>query len=180
VKPATLTSSNSVAQQSTSVLDRSVVVFSHNYLPMARINIRRAVTLLLSNRAEPLEMEDDRPGWQLRSPSMKMNVPPYVRLKTPTSDRLWRVPPVSRRELLRRDGYRCQYCGTSKNLTIDHVMPRSKGGAHSWDNVVIACESCNGQKGDKLLHETNLSLKSKPKAPMHPAVAFAEQFWANR
>jgi 5-methylcytosine-specific restriction endonuclease McrA len=161
------------------VLQNSVVVFSNNYLPMARVNIRRAVTLLVSGRAEPLEIDTEL-FWQLRSPSMTVEVPHHIRLKVSTAERLWKVPPVSRRELLRRDNHKCQYCGNGKGLTIDHVIPRSKGGGHTWDNVVIACDKCNGKKGDKYLNETNLSLKTKPKAPMHPAVAFAESFWQNR
>jgi 5-methylcytosine-specific restriction endonuclease McrA len=161
------------------ILQHSVVVFSNNYLPMARVNIRRAVTLLVSGRAEPLELEQNE-FWQLRSPSMTIDVPHQIRLRVSTAERLWKVPPVSRRELLRRDGHKCQYCGTGKSLTIDHVIPRSRGGSHTWDNVVIACEKCNGRKGDKYLSETNLTLKTRPKAPMHPAVAFAESFWHSR
>jgi 5-methylcytosine-specific restriction endonuclease McrA len=161
------------------VLQNSVVVFSNNYLPMSRVNIRRAVTLLVSGRAEPLELETNL-FWQLRSPSVTIEVPHHIRLRVSTAERLWKVPPVSRRELLRRDGHKCQYCGAGKALTIDHVIPRSRGGGHTWDNVVIACERCNGKKGDKYLNETGLALKTKPKAPMHPAVAFAESFWQNR
>jgi 5-methylcytosine-specific restriction endonuclease McrA len=163
-----------------SVLNHSVVVFSTNYLPMARINIRRAIALLMSGRAEPLDLEDTKLMWKLRSPSVEIEVPHHIRLKTTTAERLWKLPSVSRRELLRRDGHRCQYCGSSKQLTIDHVIPRSKGGTHTWDNVAIACETCNHKKGDKYLNETSMVLRTKPKAPMHPTVAFAEQFWQSR
>lgn len=162
------------------ILQHSVVVFSNNYLPMTRINIRRAVMLLVSGRAEPLELEENTQFWQLRSPSVTIDVPHQIRLRVSTAERLWKVPPVSRRELLRRDSHKCQYCGTGKSLTIDHVIPRSRGGGHTWDNVVIACEKCNGRKGDQYLAETNFTLKSRPKAPMHPAVAFAESFWQSR
>nr|WP_310482278.1 HNH endonuclease [Chamaesiphon sp. VAR_48_metabat_403] len=163
-----------------SVLNHSVVVFSTNYLPMARINIRRAITLLLTGRAEPLDLQDTKLVWVLRSPSVEVEVPHHIRLKTTTAERLWKLPSVSRRELLRRDGHRCQYCGSAKQLTIDHVIPRSKGGTHTWDNVTIACETCNHKKGDKYLNETAMVLKTKPKAPMHPTVAFAEQFWQSQ
>jgi 5-methylcytosine-specific restriction endonuclease McrA len=162
------------------VLNNSVVVFSANYLPMARINIRRAITLLIMGRAEPLDLQDTKLVWTLRSPSVTIEVPHHIRLKTTTAERLWKLPSVSRRELLRRDGHRCQYCGSAKQLTIDHVIPRSKGGTHTWDNVAIACETCNHKKGDKYLNETSMTLKTKPKAPMHPTVAFAEQFWQSR
>jgi 5-methylcytosine-specific restriction endonuclease McrA len=184
VKPATMgiadIQSLDLRHTIPSVLNNSVVVFSTNYLPMARINIRRAITLLISGRAEPLDLQDTKLVWKLRSPSTEIEVPHHIRLKTTTAERLWKLPSVSRRELLRRDGHRCQYCGSAKQLTIDHVIPRSKGGTHTWDNVTIACETCNHKKGDKYLNETAMVLKTKPKAPMHPTVAFAEQFWQSR
>jgi 5-methylcytosine-specific restriction endonuclease McrA len=163
-----------------SVLNNSVVVFSANYLPMARINIRRAITLLIGGRAEPLDLGETKLVWELHSPSVTIEVPHHIRLKTSTAERLWKMPSVSRRELLRRDGHRCQYCGSTRALTIDHIIPRSKGGTHTWDNVAIACETCNHKKGDKYLSDTNMSLRTKPKAPMHPTVAFAEQFWQSQ
>ncbi len=184
MKPATIAISDSksfdLRQTIPSVLNNSVVVFSTNYLPMARINIRRAITLLISGRAEPLDLQETNLVWVLRSPSTEIEVPHQIRLKTTTAERLWKLPGVSRRELLRRDGHRCQYCGSARQLTIDHVIPRSKGGTHTWDNVTIACETCNHKKGDKYLNETAMVLKTKPKAPMHPTVAFAEQFWQSR
>jgi 5-methylcytosine-specific restriction endonuclease McrA len=159
-----------------SVLQNSVVVFSRNYLPLARINIRRAVTLLVNGQAESLDFSSSK-VWQVRSPNLILSVPEHIRLTMGNPERIWKVPPVNRRELLRRDNHVCQYCGSAKNLTIDHIIPRSKGGLHTWDNVVTACETCNNKKSDRLLFETGMSLKVKPKAPMHPAIAFAEQFW---
>jgi 5-methylcytosine-specific restriction endonuclease McrA len=158
------------------VLQNSVVVFSKNYLPLARINLKRAIVLLVTGQAESLELTSTQ-TWQVRSPSVVIQVPEHIRLTAGNPERHWKVPPVNRRELFRRDNHTCQYCGSTKKLTIDHVIPRSKGGSHTWDNVVTACEKCNSCKGDRILHETNLILKTKPKAPMHPAVAFADQFW---
>ncbi|MDJ0574063.1 MAG: HNH endonuclease [Xenococcaceae cyanobacterium MO_234.B1] len=90
---------------------------------------------------------------------------------------MWKIPPVSRKNLLRRDAHQCQYCGNGKHLTIDHIIPRSKGGKHSWNNVVIACAVYNSRKGNKTPQEAGMTLESKPKAPIQPTVAFAEQFW---
>ncbi|OLP15769.1 HNH endonuclease [Leptolyngbya sp. 'hensonii'] len=163
-------------QRPPSVLQKSVVVFSKNYLPVSRVNIRRAVTLLVAGQAEPLGFIEGA-IWQVRSPSFVLQVPEHIRLTVSNPERLWKVPPVNRREVLRRDGHACQYCGSTRKLTLDHVIPKSKGGPHTWDNVVTACEPCNLKKGNQLLHEVGLVLKSKPKAPTHPAVAFAEQFW---
>lgn len=159
-----------------SVLQNSVVVFSRNYLPLARINIKRAIVLLITGQAESLEIGNTI-KWEVRSPTVVLEVPEHIRLTVSNPERLWKVPPVNRREVLRRDNHACQYCGSTKKLTIDHVIPRSKGGQHTWDNVVAACERCNSLKGDRLLHESSTLPKVKPKAPAHPAVAFAEKFW---
>ena len=72
--------------------------------------------------------------------------------------------PLNRRAVFNRDGHRCQYCGAlAENL--DHVVPRSKGGPHTWDNVVASCTPCNARKGDKLLEHTNMVLRRRPVAP---------------
>ncbi|MBW4617416.1 MAG: HNH endonuclease [Desmonostoc vinosum HA7617-LM4] len=159
------------------ILQNSVVVFSKNYLPLARINIKRAIVLLITGQAESLDFSNTK-LWEVRSPSIVLQVPEHIRLTVGNPERHWKVPPVNRREVLKRDNHTCQYCGSTKRLTLDHVIPRSKGGQHSWDNVVTACEKCNSTKSDRLPHETAMVLKTKPKAPIHPAVAFAEQFWS--
>jgi 5-methylcytosine-specific restriction endonuclease McrA len=158
------------------ILHNQVVVFSKNYLPLARINIKRAIVLLVTGQAESLGFDSIK-QWEVRSPSVVLQVPEHIRLTSVNPERQWKVPPVNRREVFRRDHHACQYCGSTKRLTLDHVIPRSKGGTHAWDNVVAACEKCNSAKGDRLLHETGMVLRSKPKAPIHPAIAFAEQFW---
>ncbi|HBL10086.1 MAG TPA: HNH endonuclease [Cyanobacteria bacterium UBA11162] len=160
----------------TEVLKKSVVVFSKNYLPVSRVNIKRAVTLLVTGKAEPLDFSSSE-GYRVHSPSLILLVPEHIRLTKADTERVWRVPPVNRREVLRRDRHTCQYCGSTKQLTLDHVIPRSKGGKHSWDNVVTACERCNSRKGDRTPQQAGMPLRTQPKAPMHPAVAFAEQFW---
>lgn len=160
----------------TEPFNQSVVVFSNNYLPISRINLRRAVILLITNKAEPIESIAGA-IWEVKSASLVLQVPAHIRLRSQGSERIWKVPPVNRREVLRRDKYHCQYCGSRKRLTLDHVIPRSRGGKHSWDNVVIACESCNCRKGDRTPQEAKMVLMSQPKAPIHPAIAFAEQFW---
>jgi 5-methylcytosine-specific restriction endonuclease McrA len=159
----------------TEVLRQSVVVFSKNYLPVSRVNIKRAISLLVTGKAEPLDFSGK--GYSVHSPSIVLLVPEQIRLTMADTERVWKVPPVNRREVLRRDKHACQYCGSTKKLTLDHVIPRSKGGKHSWDNVVIACEPCNSRKGDRTPHQAGMTLRTTPKAPMHPAVAFAEQFW---
>lgn len=148
---------------------------------MARINIKRAVVLLVSGRAEALDFTG---GYSfmgcttlLRSPSLVLQVPEHIRLTMGSTERLWKLPPVRRREVLRRDAHTCQYCGSTKRLTLDHIIPRSRAGTHTWDNIVAACEGCNQEKGSRTPVEAGMKLDRKPKAPAHPAIAFAEQFW---
>lgn len=158
------------------ILQNSVVVFSRNYLPLTRINIKRAIVLLVTGQAESLHFGTSK-QWEVRSPSIILQVSEHIRLTTANPQRHWQVPPVNRREVLKRDKHTCQYCGSSKRLTLDHVIPHCQGGQHRWDNVVTACERCNQIKGDRLPHEAGMILKNQPKAPIHPAVIFAEQFW---
>ncbi|PSF35255.1 HNH endonuclease [Aphanothece hegewaldii CCALA 016] len=165
--------------QNTEPLQQSVVVFSSNYLPMTRVNIKRAIVLLVTGKAEPMHLETDI-YWEVRSPNLILQVPACIRLLIQGTERLWKVPPVNRRELLRRDKHQCQYCGSRKKLTIDHILARSKGGKNTWDNLVIACESCNTRKGDRTPQQAGMILHTTPKAPSHPAVMFAEAFWRNQ
>ncbi|MEL6493343.1 MAG: HNH endonuclease [Cyanobacteria bacterium J06634_6] len=156
-----------------------VVLFSQNYLPMTRIDLKRAATLLVTDRAEPLDFSTglSEKGWVMRSPSIVLNIPEHIRLKTGGKERIWKIPPVNRREVMRRDAHTCQYCGSKKRLTLDHVLPRSKGGQHSWDNVVAACAPCNAYKADRTPELAKMQLRRTPQAPMHPVIAFAGQFW---
>lgn len=163
---------------SAEVLSQSVVVFSKNYMPINRVNVKRAILLLVSEKAEPLELKGCK-QIAVHSPNIVFFVPQHIRLKGAHTEHAWRVPPVTRRELLRRDKHTCQYCGSTKKLTLDHVIPRSKGGKHSWDNIVVACESCNSRKGDRTPQQAGMTLRTVPKSPVHPAVLFAEEFWHN-
>jgi 5-methylcytosine-specific restriction endonuclease McrA len=99
-----------------------VVVFSQNYLPLYQVNIKRAIVLLVSNKAEPVDFSTER-GWLVRSPSLLVSVPKYIRLKIAAAERMWKVPPVNRQEVLRRDHHSCQHSGSTKRLTLDHLIP---------------------------------------------------------
>lgn len=159
-------------------LKQSVVVFSQNYLPINQVNIKRAVVLLVTGKAEPIDFSSNT-SWSIRSSSLVIQVPAYIHLYK-AKERVWKIPPVSRKTLLRRDAHQCQYCGNRKQLTIDHIIPRSKGGKHTWDNVVIACATCNGRKGDRTPEQAGMKLATKLKAPIHPTVIFAEQIWQQK
>ncbi|HAI70082.1 MAG TPA: HNH endonuclease [Gammaproteobacteria bacterium] len=159
------------------VFRQSVAVFSKNYLPINQINLKRAIVLLVSGKAEPLDLGNNTISIPVHSPTMVFLVPQQIRLTVNHKNRVWRVPTVNRREVLRRDKHTCQYCGNTKHLTLDHVIPTSKGGTHTWDNIVTACEKCNNSKGDSTPQQAGMTLQKPPKAPVHPIVAFAEQFW---
>ena len=139
-----------------------VLVLNASYQPLAVVGDRRAVTLLLAGRAESV-IADASPA-VFRSASMVIEIPAILRLCTMVKLGRPRVPPPSRLAVLRRDRHRCGYCGEPAE-TIDHIVPRSRGGATSWTNLVAACRPHNAEKGDRLLHELGWSLRSTPIAP---------------
>ncbi len=136
------------------------LVLNASYEPLSVISTRRALLLLLDAKAELVTST----GHELHSVSRTFPEPSVVRLvnfvKVPYRARV----ALNRRAVFLRDGHRCQYCGaTAEN--IDHVIPRSRGGAHTWDNVVAACRPCNARKEDRFLHETHMRLRRTPQAP---------------
>jgi 5-methylcytosine-specific restriction endonuclease McrA len=141
-----------------------------SYEPLQIISVRRAVVLLLQEKAELIEAARQ----QLRASSFSLDTPLVIRLV-----RYIRIPhrlklPCSRRGVLARDRDTCQYCGVQPgrvNLTIDHVVPRSQGGITVWDNVVTACRECNRKKGGRTPEQAHMVLRVKPRQPQY--VAFA-------
>src|SRR3954447_17602142 len=138
-----------------------VLVLNQNFEPLNICNARRALVLVLGGKAEVLELNHH----VMRSPSMNFHCPSVIRL----SHLIKRPRPrarLSRKEVFIRDNYTCQYCGTrTRELTLDHVIPRSKGGPHTWDNLVSACKGCNHRKGGKTLDEARLRLVRPPFEP---------------
>jgi len=99
----------------------------------------------------------------VRSPSFSMKLPSVIALKSyvrPKSN-----PNFTRFNVFLRDNFTCQYCGSNKELTFDHLLPRSRGGKTDWDNVITACSSCNVQKGGRLIESSKLQLNQKPFQP---------------
>jgi 5-methylcytosine-specific restriction endonuclease McrA len=141
---------------------QQVLVLNASYEPLNVCSIRRAHVLVYKGKAEVVE-ELDRP---LCSATRKFAWPHVIRLV-----HYVRVPrivqrKISRRALFARDGWRCVYCGTATGrLTLDHVIPRSRGGESSWENVVTSCAPCNLRKGNRLLHEVQMELRHAPRAP---------------
>lgn len=147
-----------------------MLVLNASYEPLQLISARRAVILLLQEKAELVEAAQQR----LRAQGFSLEIPLVIRLvryiKIPRRLRL----PCSRRGVLARDRETCQYCGIQpgrSQLTVDHVMPRSRGGQTIWENVVTACRECNHRKGGRTPEEANMLLMSVPRQPQY--VAFA-------
>ena len=150
-----------------------VLVLNATYEPINVCSVRRAVVLLLKDKAELLE----RGRWELHSESSTVARPVVIRLVSYV-----RVPrdahrrKITRRAVFARDGWTCQYCGSRSNLTVDHVIPRSKGGASSWENIVASCAPCNRRKGDRLPRQAGMHPKHAPRTPraeifIHVAIA---------
>ncbi|MBN1170758.1 MAG: HNH endonuclease [Micromonosporaceae bacterium] len=136
------------------------LVLNATYEPLGVVSVRRATILILSAKAVCVT---DGDGW-LHSSRENLAVPSVVRLT-----RYVRVPyrktiGLSRRGIFARDGWRCAYCRGPAE-TIDHVVPRSRGGRHAWENVVAACAKCNHTKGDRTLAELGWRLPARPGAP---------------
>jgi 5-methylcytosine-specific restriction endonuclease McrA len=141
---------------------QQVLVLNASYEPLNVCSLRRAHVLVYKGKAEVVE-ELDRP---LCSATRKFAWPHVIRLV-----HYVRVPrivqrKISRRALFARDGWRCVYCGSaSGRLTLDHVIPRSRGGESIWENVVTSCAPCNLRKGNRLPHEVQMELRSPPRPP---------------
>jgi 5-methylcytosine-specific restriction endonuclease McrA len=143
-----------------------VLVLNATYEPINVCTVRRATVLLLKQKAEVIE----HGSWTIRSEHTAMPRPMVIRLVTYV-----KVPrdvhrrKITRRAVFARDGWTCQYCGSRTNLTVDHVIPRSKGGTSEWENIVASCAPCNRRKGDLLPEKANMIPRRAPRAP-HPQV----------
>lgn len=137
-----------------------VLVLNATYQPLNVVSINRAVVLLLKEKAEMLEQD----GGYLRSEKLTMPIPAVIRLSHFVVIPYREGVPLSRRTIFARDDHTCQYCG-GKAENIDHIIPRSKGGTHTWENVVAACRRCNGRKENRLPHEAGLKLLRPPFVP---------------
>jgi 5-methylcytosine-specific restriction endonuclease McrA len=143
------------------VYQRPVLVLNQNYEPLNVCSVRRAMILVFCNKAEVLEVYRS----QVNSASQAYIAPSVIRLVYMIRRPRPRVK-LTRREIFIRDEHTCQYCGSRTNdLTIDHVVPRSRGGGHSWDNLVSACRSCNHRKGGKTVQESKMKLHRQPSEP---------------
>ena len=141
---------------------RRVLLLNATYEPLTALPLRRAIVLLVCGKADVVH--GDASGLVLHSAGGSVDVPSVIRLRV-----FVRVPyrarvPLTRAALMHRDRFRCAYC-SGKAETIDHVVPRSRGGTHTWENCVACCARCNHKKADKLLAELGWPLRTMPTAP---------------
>jgi 5-methylcytosine-specific restriction endonuclease McrA len=159
---------------------RRVLLLNATFEPLTALPMRRAVVLVVCGKAEVVH--GDSTGIVMHSATSTVAIPSVIRLSNYV-----RVPyrgrvPLTRAGLMHRDRYRCAYC-FGRAETIDHVVPRSRGGPHTWQNCVASCAKCNHRKADKLLSELGWRLRVVPAAPRGPhwrllaGVADADPLW---
>lgn len=163
------------------VLANPTLVLNKSWVPIATTTVRRAIQLVMSDAARVIEpgsyQAHDFVSWAelqaardeecIRTVSKRIRVPEIILLTLFNGYPRMEVA-FTRRNLYRRDGFTCQYCGAQPGgaeLSIDHVMPRSKGGRSSWSNCVLACTGCNRRKGNRTPAEARMKLQTEPKAP---------------
>lgn len=138
----------------------SALVLNATYEPLSVVSAHRATWLVMADKADVVEHD----GSELRTVSRSFAVPSVIRLRYVVRVPYHRRAAVSRRAVFARDDHRCQYCGGAAD-SIDHVMPRSRGGGHSWDNVAAACRPCNLAKRDRTPAEAGMRLARVPAPP---------------
>ena len=159
-------------------MKRRVLVLNQDYTPFTICSVARAFLLVYLRKAEMISAVNNK---MLRTISKAYPMPSVVRLSR-YIHLPYRGVMLTRQNIFKRDGYECQYCGTNKDLTIDHVIPRAKMGRSTWKNMVTACKHCNAKKGDVLLEDSGLLLRNKPYKPsyilfLRDFSGFAEETW---
>ncbi len=144
-------------------MNSDVLVLNQDYQPISVCSVQRSVKLVFLEKAELLHDDPDR---AIRTVDDEFQYPSVIRLR-----RYIHLPyakiVLSRRNVMKRDNNKCQYCGTKTDLTLDHVLPRSRGGKDTWENLVTACNHCNVKKGNRTPEEAGMQLRIKPYRPVH-------------
>ncbi|MHC2993305.1 HNH endonuclease [Pontibacter sp. HJ8] len=138
-----------------------VLILNQDFSAIAVCTVHKAFLLVYLEKAEMVTKAN---GSVLRTVSTSYPVPSVIRLQHYVKIPYYGIS-LSRHNVLRRDNFLCQYCGTNRNLTLDHMLPRSRGGETNWLNLVTACSKCNSRKGDRTPEEAGLKLLNKPSKP---------------
>ena len=142
-------------------MSRKVLVLNQDLRPVAVCSVYRAFLLIFLEKAQLISAVKNK---QLRTVNKAFPMPSIIQLTKYVSIP-YRGVVLTRQNVFKRDGYKCQYCGSMENLTLDHVFPKSRGGASSWDNLVTACKGCNSKKGDYTPEEIAMTLFQYPFKP---------------
>jgi 5-methylcytosine-specific restriction endonuclease McrA len=144
-------------------MDSRVLVLNQDYSPLMVCSVERAFVLVYLNKSEMIRSAN---GHQLRSITRSYPMPSVIRL-----NRYVHAPykgvTLTRQNIFKRDNFECVYCGTRRELTLDHVVPSSRGGTHSWTNLVTACKRCNTRKGDYTPEEAEMIMRHSPFKPSY-------------
>jgi len=140
-----------------------VLVLNQDFSPLMVCSVERAFILVYLNKSEMIRSSN---GHKLRSVSSSYPMPSVIRLNRYVNAPYKGVT-LTRQNIFKRDNFECQYCGTKRDLTLDHVLPSSKGGKHSWTNLVTACKRCNARKGDYTPEQAGMELARKPFKPSY-------------
>lgn len=147
-----------------------ILVLNSTFEPLHFCSARRAILLVLTGRAEKIECD----GYSVSSPSITFQLPSVIRVMNRVKGVNRKSVAFSKKNILRRDNYTCQYCGDRNHpLTVDHIVPKSRGGKTSWANVVVACKPCNLKKGSRTAYEAGMSMLKKPSRPRFNYFSFA-------
>jgi len=139
-----------------------ILILNSSYEPLQFCSAKRGIVMVLSGRAEQIECN----GYVVRSPSISFPVPTVIRVLNLVRRKARKTVSFSKKNILRRDNFTCQYCGNKDHpLTVDHIIPKSRGGETIWTNVVVACKPCNMKKGSRTAREANMKLGQSPTRP---------------
>ena len=144
-------------------MNRSVLLLNQDYSPLSICSMQKAFILVFLKKAEliiPIEEE------MIRTVNRSFSMPAVIRLNR-YINLPYRGVVLTRQNIFKRDSHNCQYCGTGRNLTLDHVIPKARGGKSTWNNLITACQECNARKGDATPEEAGMLTPYKPYKPSY-------------
>ncbi|MDH5399094.1 MAG: HNH endonuclease [Cyclobacteriaceae bacterium] len=144
-------------------MNQRALILNKDYRPIATCEVHRAFVLVYM---EKVDLVENYSGSLLRTVDRHFSIPAVVRLQRYINMPFKHVA-LTRVNVFKRDGFQCQYCGTKKDLSIDHVLPRARGGKTTWKNLVAACKRCNASKGDRMPAEADMRLAQQPYKPSY-------------